>query len=317
MKQFAFTALCVILGVIFVSDSQGISVSVAESIRLCLVTVIPSLFAFLALSTFVMSSGLIKGETSLFLLSMLGGYPVGAKLLSDKVKENPDYKIRAENMLMYCFNGSPVFLMALSNIGIYIWLSNVLACTIFAAIANSGKSAKPRRQNHKHKSAVAITGDNLTSSIINAVTSSGTALYKICIMVVFFGIISRTLRFLPQSIHSFLEITNIMELQANPALISALTSMGGICIIFQVSAICGGTKINLKKFLLARIPIAALSSGIFALLARIFEIGGETAIQTLANPNRIEITSGGSIPASICLLIMTLILLRKSPSSYK
>jgi hypothetical protein len=307
MKKFTVVlilALCVGLGVVFVFDSRGISVAVFESIQLCLNTVIPSLFAFLALSTFLMSSGIIKGEVAIFILSMLGGYPVGAKLIADSSLT----KERKQHMLMYCFCGSPVFLIALiphNNLGLYIWLSNVSACVIFAILSNASSLTYSKAKSHK--SEIKIN----SRIFIASVTSAGTTLYKVCIMIVAFGVITRLLELMGLTssiLYSLVEITNVMTVQENPAIIATLTSIGGVCIIFQVYAICGG-KLSLRRFLYARIPIAALSSGICFLLTK------GLATEAIAEEHRIEATSGGSMVASICLLIMTLILLHKDTSS--
>jgi hypothetical protein len=299
-------------------DSAGFRAAAAESILLCLNTIVPSLFAFLALSAFVMSSELVKGDIAVFMLSMVGGYPVGAKLLADRVSENPSYKSRAESMMMYCFCGSPVFLIALTDFGIYVWISNVSACLIFAVIANAGRDVIGTPKIYNDESRPPRPTAEL---FINSVTSAGITLYKICIMIVMFSVITRLFEFFGITntiFYAFIEVTNIMNLQTNPAIIAALTSLGGICIIFQVSAICGG-RINLRKFLLARIPVAVLSAGICRLMTRNLAVRSYGALETLASNQRIEISSGGSVIASGCLLIMTLLLLatHKSPSSYK
>ena len=298
MKRFVLVLICIGLGVILVLDSAGVAAAVTKSVQLCLNTIIPSLFAFLVLSTFVTSSGLVNSDAAIFIISMAGGYPVGAKLLSDRVTKNPNYRKRAESMLMYCYCGSPVFLVALSSLGIQIWMSNVLACLTFAIFSNVKNFKKGQKMN---------TAINCSSTVfINSVTSASTALYKICTMIILFGIITRGLTYFGITdplFHSLVEITNTVNLQSNPAVIAALTSTGGVCIIFQVSAICGG-KLNLCKFLMARIPIAILSGGICRLIT------GNTVIETIAGSSKSAVSSGGNIIASVCLIMMTLILIK-------
>jgi hypothetical protein len=129
-------------------------------------------------------------------------------------------------------------------------------------------------------------------------------------MVIAFSVIIRILEFFSITndvLFSLIEITNIMNLQTNPEIIAALSSFGGICIIFQIKTISG---LSLRKFILARIPIAVFSAGFCRLITR------NLVIEATANP-RIEVSSGGSVIASICLIIMTLILLQKNLSSYK
>ena len=317
MRKIVITIICVAFAVVFVVDSKGISTTVFESIYLCLNTIIPSLFAFLTLSTFIMSSGLIKSNTAIFILSMLGGYPVGAKLISDKIKANPSYKKTGENMLMYCFCGSPVFLIAITNLGIYVWLSNMIACFVFAVVMNIKINTKKQKNNQSLNHMVSRS-TNHCQLFVDSVTSAGIVLYKICVMVIIFGVVIRMLELIGINnniLYSFIEITNVIKTQANPAVIAALTSMGGVCIMFQVAAICN-EKLRLRKFLIARIPIAILSAGICHLITRNLVVPRGEALETIA-VHRIEVSSGRSVLASICLLIMTLLLLRKCPSSYK
>jgi hypothetical protein len=306
MKKIIITVLCTAFGVLFVLDSGGISIAVFESLQLCLNTVIPSLFAFLVLSTLLMSCGIIRGELALFVLSMTGGYPVGVKLLRDM--DLPAQ--RAERLMMYCYCASPVFLIALHSLGLYIWLSNVSACVIFAVLCKLYDLRKPQRHAlRKDEQAIPAPARR---GFVECINSSGKTMLQICLMVVVFGIVSRAFVFLGVTggtFHSLLEITNIMDLRANPALISALTSFGGVCIVFQVFAICGG-RFSLRKFLLSRIPIAALSAGICRLITR------NLVIEASTRP-RVELSESGSLVAASCLLIMTLILLRKSLSSYE
>ncbi|MCL1867220.1 MAG: hypothetical protein FWF82_07415, partial [Oscillospiraceae bacterium] len=136
MKKIGTIVICAGLCTVLVLDARGISAAVLSGVELCLNSIIPSLFAFLVLSSFVVESGIIKGEVPIFVLSMLGGYPVGAKLLCDHVRTSPDRKVRAEHMLMYCYCGSPAFLLMLSSAGLQIWLSNVIACAAVAVFAN-------------------------------------------------------------------------------------------------------------------------------------------------------------------------------------
>ncbi|MCL2071790.1 MAG: hypothetical protein FWH07_06105 [Oscillospiraceae bacterium] len=306
MKKIITIIICLGLGVIIILDSSGIRAAAVDGIQLSLNTIVPSLFAFLALSVFVMSSGIIKGDLAVFILSMAGGYPIGAKLLSDSAVKNPAYKKRAEHMMMYCFCGSPALLVAITDFGLYIWLSNVIACIIFAALANIRRQSCALRNEHSRQTESQTY--NLDGSLVRAVTAAGGALYRICLMVVLFAIALRILeftgvmKFLPECLLPILEITTLTDINANPALIAALTSLGGVCVVFQIRAITGKT-LCLNKFLLARIPIAALSAAICWVFTR------NIAVETIASP-RTAISSSGSVTASACLMIMTLMLMK-------
>ncbi|MCL2633345.1 MAG: hypothetical protein FWD34_02400 [Oscillospiraceae bacterium] len=295
IKKIIIAILCLGLGVIIIMDSQGISEAIVKSIQLCLTTIIPSLFAFMALSAFLIKSGIVRGDFAIFILSVTGGYPVGINLLKDIKKS------RAETMLMYCYCGSPIFIMAIANNGIYIWLSNMLACLIFAVIIYL--------MNIRNKPTFQKTEpvlDLSAETFIKSITGAGSALYRVCLMVILFGIVIRTMEFtglmqvLPDEAYAFLEISKLMNISTSPPVTAALTSFGGVCIISQIVIISNG-RINLMKFLLARIPIAVLSATICHILTRHITV-------TASTPHPI-ISSAGNPIASVCLLIMSFILI--------
>ena len=316
MKKFMVAVVCIGLGTVFILDSAGMKAAVYDSVILCLNTIVPSLFAFLALSTFVVSSGLVKSNIAVFMLSIAGGYPIGAKLLSAQAAANPEHKRRCENMMMYCFCGSPALLVAITDYGIYVWASNAIACSIFAIICNLRKNSELTNVNVSTPHALK------SESFIYSVASAGNALYHICLTIIAFSVILRTLEFvgvmrlLPDFAYAFIEITNLVDIKLSPAVTAGVASMGGLCILFQIKAICK-KHLRLHKFILARIPIAILSGIICHLLTR--NIVVETIVENAVSPLRAEASSGGSIIASACLVIMSVMLLQtqKSPSSCK
>jgi hypothetical protein len=200
-----------------------------------------------------------------------------------------------------------VFLLAIAGrLGIYIWLSNAAACAIAAVIAIIFGGIFGGRAHESPKS-----DTDYRFSVVGSVISAGTTLYRICVIMLLFAVGIRVLEFvgvmqrLPQFAYAFAEITNIMSLNAAPALLAVLTSFGGLCVIFQTAAITRG-RLKLRKFLLARIPIAAISGGICYIIVP--EITPE-ALETAAHGTVVLASASGNPIASVCLLIMTLILL--------
>ena len=104
----------IITAVSLILFSQEITAGIIDSINRCLTVIIPSLFCFLVLSSFLIYTNLyiiiskpfdiisryvfrIKTEHfSIFLLSLFAGYPAGAKLLSELKEKNMIEKKDAE-----------------------------------------------------------------------------------------------------------------------------------------------------------------------------------------------------------------------------
>ena len=99
MKQTGryFIALgCVLCAAILVLDGDVVAAGALSGVQLCLQTVIPSLFCFMVLTGFLINSGLYRlislplgpltkglfclppSMGSVVLLSLIGGYPMGA-----------------------------------------------------------------------------------------------------------------------------------------------------------------------------------------------------------------------------------------------
>ena len=348
-RKIILILFCATIGVLLVFDSRGIATSVSETLSLCLNTIIPSLFAFLVLSTFVVSSGLIKSDFAILVLSLVGGYPVGAKLLCDRVTKTENSSLfnfhqknqkRAETMLMYCFCGSPVFLIGiLGQNGLYIWLSNAIACLVFAGVISiilRRQSRDTSRQSHSANLSVqdgSVNIEPLGQIFVNSVTSAGITLWRICLMMLCFSVILRVIAFIGEItgitkiFHeigisglfpyaaSMAEITNLSDL--TPAfrtlpLVAAFTSFGGVCVIFQNFSIVKG-KLKLQKFLLARIPIAILSAMMCYLLMAFKQAQTGQTVYAFAFGERTHVllTSSPNIFATICLIFMTLILIQE------
>ena len=314
MKSIILTILCGLVCAALLLDSAGVRSAAAEAIQLCLNTIVPSLFAFIALSTFAVSCGLVRSRFGIFVLSVLGGYPIGAKLLSQGTKgQRSLIKSERERMLAYCFCPSPALLLVLiPRYAVYVWLSNVIACALFAVLDCfcTGKSAC--------RGSCALSSNSRNSRtvgelLVSAVTETGQALVRICLMIVAFAVMTRLLEFagvmglLPTAAYGVLDITMLTKTAPLPLpLVAALTSTGGLCVLAQISAVVG-RRLSLRRFFLMRIPIALVSLAVCCGLT-----AGLTA-QALAEDKMplIPPPASGSWVASVCLLMMSLILIKE------
>lgn len=342
-KKIMFALALVGGGILLTVDSAGVVNVTKGSLSVCLNVIIPSLFSFMVFSSVLIESGCadfifkplyfickpwFKGDLrlfSVFILSLIGGYPIGIKLLTDINAYNKNYNEIISKSLSYCYCGSPSFIIAIvglqlygnAKVGLIVYLSNVLACLTAAIIANISQK--------RLESSVELCGfesTSFTSCLINSIKSAVSSLAIICGTILLFNIILELMdfcgafTFLPEKIsgiaRSFAEITNLFCLESNNytllPIISAVCSTGGVCILMQTAVMAQG-KIRLKKFFLARIPIAALSAVYCFFLQKAFlsditawiSSGGYTFIYSEANPI-----------CSICLIFMSYILLKST-----
>lgn len=341
------TLISTIVCILLIMDSENMINAAKNSVNVCLNVIIPSLFAFMVFSQLLVKSGTAeimfyplyiiskfwfrgtRREFGIFILSLIGGYPVGIKLLKGEIAYNKNFTAIAEKMLCYCYCGSPAFIIQVAGLsvlgsskaGLFAYIANVLACFTAAVLMNIFLKSKGRYKDTS-PSNTKISLSHVTDSINGSVKSLGV----ICGTIISFNIIIELLdycgfmvmldRFELKNIFcAFFEISNLSMFQGNDfgmlPLFSAVTSFGGLCIIVQTAALSQG-KLNLKKFILSRIPIAALSAVYCRILTIMFPLYIESAVSPV-----LPVFSSVNPICSICLIIMTFILLKESGEKNK
>jgi hypothetical protein len=325
-KITAATIAAVLVSAALIADTKNITSTVTASIETCLYTVIPALFGFMMIASYLLTSGLYRiifkpfymalrfiiklseEEFGIFLLSLFGGYPIGAKLLADRAQPTD-----SASPLPFCYCPSPGFVISVAGVGLFanvqagliVYISNVLACVFIAILCRSGLQPARNKDNFHRPLQLNV--------FTPAILSASSALFPVCAVIAAFGVIKGTLQFIGienDFVFAVLEITGTSQLAPNPALlplIAALFSTGGLCIIMQIPALTK-KKLPLREFYLWRIPAAVLSALFCKLLMPLVDFtayvpastGGVAALPTEA----------GSPVASVCLLIMAVILVK-------
>ncbi len=330
--------------------NKAVSESVISSIKVCVNVIIPSLFPFMTASGIIISSGLyyklsipfsplsrhvfhLRADLfSIFLISSVGGYPIGAKLLTNLYESGNIDKETTEKMLGFCYMGGPAFFIGAA--GMKIYQSTAVGMIIFASIFTANmiamllfglRSPLPRKNTLGRR--LNFTLDGFLSSI----DSGGIGIAKICAAIIFFAsllavleasgiiallsqIISSLTNISPEVCRTFLrsmlEISNISAVPPDISflpIVTALLSFGGFCVILQVEGIIGG-RLSTHNFLLSRIITMILSYFCCKILILTFNISNYIQVSAL---NGETIQQHSPIP-SLFLLIMTILLLSKN-----
>lgn len=338
------TVLYMVLLVVFVKD---VGEAVLKSLRICFEVMIPSLYAFMIASGFVVSSNLytflskpfglvsryifrIPSEYfSVFLIGSIGGYPVGAKLLSELYENGKIDKETAEQMLSYCYLAGPAFICGVA--GIKLFSSVKVGLIIFAAIISSNlviAAVSGFRRPVPPKSKTAAKLEMSSEKLICSVYGGAKGMLSICAIIVFFSTIicildkSGALIFISQklsdltgmkysdanaAVRSVIEISNISSLSRGDRslipLAASLLSFGGICVLMQINGFLKG-NLSAKRFYYFRILAIFISYFLCKLYVEIFD---PPLIQTIVH-NVTEVRQSSPIP-TLFLLIMTILLL--------
>ncbi len=325
------------IGILLIADSAGTAETIKRCIYVCLDSLIPSLFCFMVFSSLLIKSGigeilftplwyitkfilhLDRKMFSVFLLSQIGGYPVGVRLLSELNDGSKECDKLCNTALCYCYNSGPAFVIGIVGIGIYgdvkagliVFLSCLAANFTAAVIMNI-------RRKPVSNSAVrfSMTGKDITTCLSGAAK----ALMNIALAILLFNTATELADFvignltggeLPYMIKAVTEITNIK----NPGMVcplpvvTALISFGGSCVIYQLYVL-SAFRIDIVRFVLSRAVISALSALICFIIVC---VGGyNPAVNVFAYATDTLISDPLLL---LCIAGMTFILLRNTERS--
>ena len=270
--------------------SQG----VRDGLVLCGQVVIPSLFPFLVLSAFLVRSGLAQragrllgpltqtlfrlpgAAGSAVFMSLIGGYPLGARMTSQLLDAALITAQQARRMLLFCVNSGPAFLIsAVGAAMLHSRRAGLLLCASLTASAlligvftrffpAQGKEhLLPARQADQPASSMA-------SALVEAASQGCAGIVSICVWVILFSCAAALLRLLPLSnaalslVQCLLEVTSGCAGIAGRAPLPALAFVlgwGGLCVHCQILRDVSRAGLSLPLFFCAR-----AANGLFACL---------------------------------------------------
>ncbi len=317
--------------------------AVGDAVRVCLEVMIPSLFAFTVLAVYLQNSGLyriaLKPLTkplswllrldeelcAVFLLGNIGGYPVGARLLCELVRQGRLSRRDGGRMLCFCYGSGPSFVISI--VGMRVFGSAAAGAVIFAACFLSSLVIGVivcRRGERIRLCEGGSTYDLTGCCFVASVLAAARVMFTVCAMIAGFAIVTAAADITGLNdaaaglfcslgtgegsaavLPSLLEISRVQGIAADAVcsapLCGTLLSFGGVCVLLQVSAVTE-SRLPLKPFLLSRVP-AMLMSAAFSCAA----IPWSTGSGAQCIPTSGEITAqvfSVNAGMSVCVLIM-------------
>ena len=268
-----------------------LSEGVRQGIVLCLTTVIPSLFLFTVLTNWMGSTriltwlgkgmavpgrrlfGLGPNGCGVLLFSLLGGYPVGAALLVQMVRQKQMAPEQASKMLCFCSWSSPAFLiqgvgsqvLGSTAAGAILWLSQLTAALLLAALLRvkeqTGAQAPPlpcpSAQNffQSLRSSLGI----LSGICATVVLCSG--LFPLLGLLDLSPLWDWTLRGLAEVTNGCFSLPEGVSGFGIFCRLGFFAAFGGVCVFCQNALLLNGAGISLKWYLLSRLPIGLFCAG--------------------------------------------------------
>lgn len=304
--------------------------AVKFGLTVCGEIVVPSLFPFAFICIFIYSSNISKifnkilnkpmqllnltGDIgTVIFMSLIGGYPVGSKMIS-KLYEDEIIDIRTANiLLMFCVNPGPAFvIVAVGNgmlrdykAGVILFASCIIASVVLLIILCL--FLKPKSTVFKKKSLP------LPDAMIKSISEASASTIQICSFVVIFSCIGCAIKTsMPNGIStifiSLLEVTNgcLYSSKISIYLIAFILSFAGIAVHFQIFSFCGKMKIDYALFYIGRIIHGLITVVIVFILEKIFPITKNVAAYgEIKNSLEISATS----VCSLCLVCTSFVIM--------
>ena len=319
--------LCLLGAAALVSFSAQVRSGVQEGLSICGETLIPSLFLFLCLCNIAVeySAQPLPGfsllysrlfhlpaqTAALFLLAMLGGYPIGPMLAARLLEMGAITPAQAQRLPLFCCASGPAFcILAVGegmcrskSIGYILYAACLLAqITLGLVLSLFWRKKEDCKVEKFYKEAAPFS-----AVLCRSVESATSAMLGICAYVILFNVLLHLLSLVPISesaldyCGALLEVTTgCLRFREQIPALAAILGWGGFSVFFQIKKYLLLTGTKSGYFLLARAAAALLSFAYCLLLMRLFH----PAIPTLAPGMQFKAVSY-SAPLSAALVLCT------------
>ena len=302
-RRTAAIFLTAAAGVWLMADAGSVRRAASEGLALCLRSVIPSLFPFLAVSSLLISLGfgeLLAGPlagwmgplfrvdgagSAALLLGLTGGYPVGARTAAELFRQGALGREEAERLLGFCNNSNPAFFLSILGAGVFgsvrtglwLWLIHVASALVTGLVLCRmplpGAERAARRPENRRLPA--IRSVRFASVFVGAVRSALASMGGICAFVLLFYVLARPLTRLGgiwgTACVGFTELFSLTPLltpdRAGFVLASALSGWGGLSVQFQTMAVLEGSGLSAAPHWMGKALQGLLSAALAAVLA--------------------------------------------------
>ena len=329
---FKIVALIVMI-TIFLLFSKETTKGALEGLLFCGNVLIPSLFPFMVISTFVVKSGIsdylerfakyitfplfgVSGKCGMtVLLSMIGGYPVGAKGISALYESKQIDIDTAKKLAYFSVGAGPGFLITFvgtnllgcPSVGVCILCSQILSVIILGFV-----NKYIFRNIKKNNSNLELSSKKISfaQAVVDSTISGIYSMINMCGMVILFSAILGVIGYLLKDYGNIflyceilLEVTNASTDTAengNILLLAFATGFGGVCVHFQVFQALGEIEINKGIFFLYRIIQGLITCGFTFLFVKCFNVA-LPVYSSIKNSNfELSTSIAGSVMLIIC-----------------
>lgn len=315
-----------------------------NGILLCLGVLVPSLFPFFILSAFLAETEILDYLTPVLkpvaklllglrgvclvpvILSIIGGYPVGAKATASLFSKGAINAKEAERLSYICCSAGPGFLVTFVGIstlyskdsGIILLSAQIISVVLLCVLSRLILEKSDIDKEKPLKEGRLSVSEALVTSVNSAVKSAA----GMCGFVIAFSVICNVLTVgfgasntFGKIFASLLEITTGVSLvsgEVSLEILAALTGFGGICVHMQIFRELKGIEFSKVRFYIFRLIQGVLCLITAKLLLLAFPVTDDV-FSTVSTPPELRFYSSiiGCIALVITSIIFILALKRK------
>ena len=333
-----FTALgAVSFGVMFFFQPDVMISGLRKGLTVCGSSVIPSLFPFMVVSDFLVRSGFssvagrklapvtqtvfrLSGAAGCaIIMSLIGGFPVGAKMTAQLYENGEITQRQGRRMLLFCVNAGPAFvigtvgtvMLSSRRAGLVLFIS-LTVTSLFIGVLSAFFDKKPNEKiiNENKK----FTENFNAGVIAESVNVSVQVILSICGWILLFSGLNAFILHLPfrAAIPWLIMLTEVTNgcLEASsrfPACVLALVlGWSGMAVHCQLLPYLDALEMKLSHFWTGRLIAGGLATAVAYLLFKLFpcEVSVfSSAAQITAAPYSV------SAPAAAAMLVLSAVML--------
>lgn len=279
-----------------ITNSTACIDGVSKGLDICLRVIIPSLFVFTVCSlcllrfcgTFIGSlfapvlSPIFNISTAgvlPFLLGLLGGYPIGAKLTAELYLSGKLEKGEAERLLSFCNNAGPMFIIGAvgsgflgnAKTGAMLYIIHILSAVTVGIV--TGIFAPPVKKIN-YLDAIKKEWDSVTvppffSLVTDSAKDAVRTMSVICANILLFQAVISILNEMPLFAvlppvlsNGLLELSSGVAVSTGTQLVSLsfILSFGGLCIHMQTESVLSKSGLDTKRYYVGKMCAAVFSA---------------------------------------------------------
>ena len=321
---------------------QNMGNGIIEGVRICLSTILPTLFPFTILSLFIIKTDaffflykflspitekifkLSPQTIPVIIMSLIGGFPIGAKMANSLYKNKKITENECQRLIIFCVNGGPAFtintvgmlFLHSKKAGVILYFSLLLSSLLLGITVSF--FSKGERNNVK----IDEDSGDIILSLTSAISDASYTMISICAFVIIFNGFTNCIEQLglPTSanlfINSISEVTKgclVASKTMSLPIISAIIGFCGFSVHCQILNYIYDCNLKYTVFFAFRVLNATVSALICHMLLLVFPVDISTMGGTIVGGSPFSV----SFSAFVSLFIMCFIFIFNIDSKRK